>query len=499
MSMSKKILAVLCLFVATAAVSCKDNPALTYRYNAEKKFYLAERRVKDMQIKPELNTPEQVKQLQTIWKGVVLYTLDALQNVDSTSNRLEFDQLSTLAQRSTVRLAQMLFSEKRYDTCVTLFATLLTRARLTPGELMNTYVLYGEALQASGNWDSASAVYTRTLSTYYPPVDADGNIVLNLFNVPMLMYRVANMSGDSTNADKYYRRADDYYQGIIKSYPQSNLATGSHGNLARLYYDTRQWQNSIDQLRNLKDSLGNIILSSQMRIADINGIHLRHYDLALAEYDSLVASLTGRDTLIKPVIMFKKSQVYVEKKQYETARRLLVELADKYPGYYNFNPMTQITKARTFELQGNWERAESEYKFVIEQYDGTDEAMSTHLYLAKHFAETGHAAEAKHWYDRAEKYFDQVAARNPGTEREAKALMFKAEMYRQLKQWDKAAATLSQIYTKYPESDFGRNALLTAATLYRARLDKPAVADSLIGVFKRSFLKPDDTWENPES
>lgn len=494
--MSKNILAVFCL-LAAVAVSCKDNPAVTYRYNAEKKFYQAERRVKDMQIKPELNTPEQVGQLQTAWAGVVDYTLDALQHVDSTADRLEFDQLSTLAQRSSVRLAQMLFSERSYDTCVTIFSTLLQRSRLTPGELMNTYVLYGEALQASGNWDSAAVIYSRTLSTYYPPVDGDGNIVLNLFNVPMLMFRVASMSNDSANAAKYYQKADDYYQGIITKFPESNLATGSHGNLARLYYDNGFWQKSIDQLRYLKDSLGNVVLSSQMRIADINGIHLKRYDLALAEYDSLAAVLTGRDTLIKPVIMFKKSQVYVEKKQYETARRLLVELDDKYPAYYNFNPMAQITKARTFELEGNWERAETEYKFVIEQYDGTDEAMSTHLYLAKHFAEVGRSAESKLWYDRAEKYFDQVAAKNPGTEREAKALMYKAEMYRELKQWDKAATTLSQIYNKYPESDFGRNALLTAATVYRARLNKPQVADSLIEVFRSSFLKPDEAWGNP--
>lgn len=496
--MSKKILAVFCLSLAVTAVSCKDDPALTYRYNAEKKFYQAERRVKDMQIRPELNTPEQIQQLRDTWNDVVLYTVDALRHVDSSADRLEFDQLSTLAQRSSVRLAQMLFTDKHYDTCVTLFSTLLNSARLTPGELMNTYVLYGEALQASGNWDSAATVYTRTLSTYNPPVDGDGNIVLNLFNVPMLMYRVADMAGDSAMADKYYHQANNYYTALIEKYPASNLATGAHGNLARLYYDTRQWQPAIDQLRHLRDTTGNVIFTSQMRIADINGIHLRRYDVALAEYDSLANALTGRDTLIKPIIMFKKSQVYVEKKQYETARRLLVELDDKYPGYYNYNPMTQITKARTFELEGNWERAETEYKFVIEQYDGTDEAMSTHLYLARHFAQNGRTAESKLWYDRADKYFDEVAAKNPGTDREAKALMFKAQMYRELKQWDSAATTLSKIYTKWPESEFGRNALLTASTVYRARLNKPQVADSLIEVFKSSFLKPDDAWKSSD-
>jgi tetratricopeptide (TPR) repeat protein len=278
------------------------------------------------------------------------------------------------------------------------------------------------------------------------------------------------------------------------------MATGAHANLARLYYDTRKWRQSIAELRQLTDTTDQTILDARLRVADIYAVHLDKPDTALTLYEDIYTDLTGRDTIFRPLILFKESLAQMQKKQYEAARRTLVDLQDRYPGYYLANAQAQYLKARSFDLEGNWQRAETEYKYLIEQYDGSVQAMSTHLYLARKLKEMGRADESKLWYQRAEDYFDEVASRGSGTELEGKALMFKAELYRELKQWPQAAETLTEIYTKFPRTDVGRKAIVTAAQVYRDRLKQPATADSLIAAAKAAITKPEPEpdWEETQ-
>jgi tetratricopeptide (TPR) repeat protein len=488
------LLVLLLPFSAAVFWSCTQNEAVRHRYAAEKKFHEAEKLLGNARIRPELGTSEQMEQIRSRYQGVLVYTMNALEEVDSSSHPVEFAQLGTIAHRSTLRLAGLLHSDRQYDSCIALFGTLLNKTRLSSPEMMSAYVLLGQSIQASGNWDSAVSVYTYALDNYYPPVDEAGEVVLSLFNVPLLLFRVSSFTGDTIRAAQYKERAENYYRGLIDEYPGSNMAVASHGNLARLYYDGQDWRNSIAHLNELVDSTGATLVESRIRIADIYGAYLGRLDSALAQYDDIMEDLTGRDTLVKPLIMYKKSLVYLEQGDYVRCRRILGQLQDDYPAYYNYQPTAQYVKARAFELEGNWDRAETEYKYLIEQYDGSDEAMTVHMYLARQLADMGRTAESELWYDRAEKYFDKVALRGKGTEREGRALMYKAELYRTLREWNKAAGVLAEIFEKYPDTEVGRNALLTAAGLYRRRLDNPVVADSLLEVYKSAVTKPLDDW-----
>ncbi|MGD8922259.1 MAG: tetratricopeptide repeat protein [Candidatus Zixiibacteriota bacterium] len=489
---------ILCALLIT--VACSTNEAMKYRYQTEKKYTQAERMAADLEIKPELTTPDQVRQLRIAYAEAADQAFEGLRNVDSSLYQTEFRELSTLAFRSTMRVCQLFFADRKYDTCVTLIDHLMQTAVLSRGELMTATVQYGQALQATGQWDSALATYNYAIETYYPPVDDQGGVVQNLFDLPVLKYQIASMTRDSAMAVKFANQAEDYYRRIANEYPKSNMATGAHANLARLYYDTRKWRQSIAELRQLTDTTDQTILDARLRVADIYAVHLDKPDTALTLYEDIYTDLTGRDTIFRPLILFKESLAQMQKKQYEAARRTLVDLQDRYPGYYLANAQAQYLKARSFDLEGNWQRAETEYKYLIEQYDGSVQAMSTHLYLARKLEEMGRADESKLWYQRAEDYFDEVASRGSGTELEGKALMFKAELYRELKQWPQAAETLTEIYTKFPRTDVGRKAIVTAAQVYRDRLKQPATADSLIAAAKAAITKPEPEpdWEETQ-
>ena len=490
------------LIAALLLIACEADEAIRLRYTAEQKLHRAERAAKSTQLKPQSVTPEQMSQLRSLYGDVLDFTFDALQRVDSAANPTEYQELSGIAYRGTFRLAGIYYAQKQYDTCMAMTELLLSRVDLSGADRMNAHVFLGQATQAAGHWDSAVAIYTHALDSSYPPIDDQGDIQFNLFNLPLLMVQVSRLTGDSSHMNGFVRQAEQYYQRLIGDYPSSNLATASHANLARLYYDNENWRSAVAHLGQLVDSTGIPVADARIQIADIYSARLNLLDSALALYDALYRDVTGRDTVYRPLLLYKQSLVHLQKKKYGLARQTLVNLDRQYPEFYSRMPTAQFAKAQTFDKEGNWDRAETEYKFLIEQYEGTDQAMTAHLYLARRLKELGRITESESWYRRAEEYFDGVASRGAGTEREARALTYKAELFRERKQWAPAALVLTDIFSRYPQSRLGRNALMMAVLVYRERLNQPQQADSLMEVFRSEYVTPEasaDPWQTEVS
>jgi tetratricopeptide (TPR) repeat protein len=246
-------------------------------------------------------------------------------------------------------------------------------------------------------------------------------------------------------------------------------------------------------LSQVKDSSGAPALDAQVRIADIYAGELMYSDSALAMYERIGSRLVGQDTALRPILLFKRSLVHVVKKQYDKARQLLSELDRNYHQYFLASPAAQQVKSRSYELDGNWDRAETEYRFLIENYAGSEEAMQAYLYLGEQFAKQGRTTEADRWMQKAEAYYQQTAERSAGTPVEARALTYKAEMLRRKSDWSGAATVLIAIFDKFPDSEIGQKAMVAAVGLYREKLGNPAVADSLVTELRSRLIRTEST------
>lgn len=285
------------------------------------------------------------------------------------------------------------------------------------------------------------------------------------------------------------KRAFSYYRSFLGT-RNPGLVLAAHGNLASLYADVKDWRACVNELSQMRDSTGNIGLDAQVRIADIYAGELAKYDTALNMYTGITSRLIGRDTALKPILLFKRSLVYMEMKRYDEARRLLSELDRNYNNYYAASPGAQQVKARSFELEGNWGRAETEYRFLIENYAGTEEAMQAYLYLGEQFAKQGRTTEGERWMQKADAYYQQAADRSAGTTVEARALSYKAEMLRRRGDWFGAANALTSIFAKFPDTQIGQNAAMIAVGLYREKLGNPTTADSLVTAVRTHLVNP---------
>lgn len=467
--------------------SCTDSEAVRLRYQAEKKYFNLERRLNETQIKPEMNSPETLREIRSDFNGLMRDCYAALNLVDSASHPQEFEDLNDLAFRTVTRLSQFYFAAGRYDTCVVILDEALKRVRLEPTARMSHYYNLGRALQASGRWDSALTVYNSAIEQFNPPLAPNGDVVFRIFNLPLHIYTVALQIDEPGQTSTALLHAEDYYRQLANQYPGTKLANASQASLSELYISSQQWHEAVASLNEVKDTSGKADLQAQIRVGDIYASGIRDFDASLKKYDEIESGLKGRDTLYRPLLMFKRAIVSLEKGNTGEARQLLVRLQSLHPNYYMANPAAQNAKAETFKRENNWERAENEYRYLIENYPNSGEAMASLLDIAAHYENLGVKAQTDSWYRRAEEHFKRVAAQGSGTQLEATALVFMAEMHRQRKDWVNAADVLKEIYGRFPKTDHGRRALITAAKIFRDKLGDERTAQMMIDELKRNM------------
>ncbi|MCP4684010.1 MAG: tetratricopeptide repeat protein [bacterium] len=489
----RSVTAILVLAILTmAAVSCSDNPAVRARYEAEKLYFDAEKLAGSAQVRPDLNPTGLVGEIRNSYGRVVEHCYAALETVNRQEYPLECSELEILAFKASGRLTQLFYLQERFDTCVSICDRLLEKTTLQGVPRASAYLSLGRSLQAAGRWDSAQAVYEYSTETFYPPLEPNGEIMTGLFNLPAQIFQIYARVGDTIAAAIQLDRAEYYYRDLIKEYPNTRLAPASHASLAVLYEQTGRWQRSIEELAAVTDSTGRVAAPARERIADLYADQLKDYDRALAGYDSLVASLEGADTVNLPGLEFKRSMIFVEKQQYPEARQVLNSLKDNHPQYFAENAVAQYAVARTFDLQDNWERAETEFRYLLENYEDSEEAMSTYLYLAGRLTEKGRRIEAQRLEEEAGEAYKRIAAEKAGLPAEATAMTYQAELYRRNNDWPRAAETLGEVFHKFPYTEVGYRSAVAAAAIYRQELDDSRRSDSLVTEIKKRLTAVDE-------
>ncbi|MBD3332765.1 tetratricopeptide repeat protein [candidate division GN15 bacterium] len=484
------------LALVALAIACSDNPALEVRYQAEKMYEQTERRLEELRMRPDMGGAQLKQNIADSYGDIFQHCLQGLSEVDSARYPVESREIATLAHQAASRLTQMYYTIDHYDTCVTILSRLLTEVDMYKSDRMITYINLGQCLQAAGQWDSALAVYDNAVDSFYPPISSN-KIVGRLFNLPTHVLRVIARLGDSTAFNQRFGWAESYYQRLIDDYPGTIVVTPSHSNLAQIYQMKGDWEKAIEHLAMMKNPAGATLTQARLEIADIYARNLRQLATALNHYDDLMADLQPADSNLIPLIKLKKASVKMDQRKYSEARDILVDVRENHRGAFSSSPLAQYTLARSFELEGNFNRALAEYKILLEKYRESDEALSTYLYLAREFEEQGRHGEATRWYQDAARVYDELIARGSGTIDEARGLLFKSDLAGQQGRWQETAQMLTDVFDKFPKHSLGQRAMVNAIRVHQHKLNNPQIADSLRQVLRRSLARAESpTFES---
>ncbi len=107
--------------------------------------------------------------------------------------------------------------------------------------------------------------------------------------------------------------------------------------------------------------------------------------------------------------------------------------------------------ARTYELEGHWDKASAIYKSIIQDYPLTSLGFSAPLYLASHLAASGaQMAYTDGAYRNALEFYQRTALKYPKSKLEYNALRMMAICHLNQKDWSSTVKTMGEIMMKYP-------------------------------------------------
>jgi tetratricopeptide (TPR) repeat protein len=485
------IIAALVLIIISVNFGCSGDRSKSIRFEGEKLLRDAEKIFSTASIKPNLDDRESWHNIKRAYLDVTAYCWKYIDSIPADKSASERAELETIAFMAANRLSSIYFSERQYDSTIAILNQLLTFTHLKGKELLTSRLNLARAEQAKSNWTQASNIYNSIIDTFYPPIDENNTIIQAVINLPSELIRINRLIGDTNSATINIKSAQNYYSRLISDWPHTALEAAARSNLARLLADQGNYDAAIDNLRMLKDSTGQTDFEAGLAIANLTSAGKKDYPGAIAVLDEFIARTN--DTLRLPFLLTQKGITYFNNKQYDKCRESMANIKDNYRRFYQYSPIPQNYYAMSFAKEGRWDLAESELRWLIENYPANEPAFNAFLTIADHYQSIGNSEMAANWFKKADEFYDKMSKENQGTGIEASALSYKAEVARRQNQWDNAAKHLLEIGNRFPDSDIGRQSLISAAAVYREKLANPTMADSLINAVRRELLPITDS------
>ncbi len=154
----------------------------------------------------------------------------------------------------------------------------------------------------------------------------------------------------------------------------------------------------------------------------------------------------------------------------------------------------EFTIAKTYELEGNRDKALAIYKFIIKNYPLTNSGFFVPMYLTSHLVASEDRAYTDAAYADALAFYQRIAAKYPKSQLEYSALRMVALCQLNQKDWSGAVKTMGQIILKYPISGAMQEAVNTINILCVTQLHDYDIG---INIYKQFIQKYPDHLADP--
>lgn len=461
---------------------CETETSKQIVFNAEKSLHQAEQTFNTASIKPDLSNTETWSKTKESYLSTIGYCWTHLDSLTMENFPAERKDLESVAFMATSRLASIYYAESKFDSSITILSQLLTLTKLSDRALLSSKSNLARAYHAKNDWESGIDVYKSMIDTFYPPIDAENNIIWEVLNLPVELLKMSIQLQNLPNNFENSKTTRDYYQKIIIDWPGTDLEKEARRKLAGILADYQKWDEAIETIETIKDSTGLAHVPDAMRIAEFLSAGKKNHSAAIAIYEDLLQRV--EDSAGVASIYVKIATTHFANESYSDCRETLKFVKNNYYPYYMSNPLPQQYYALSFEKQNEWNRAEDEYQWLITNFTGTESAFEAFLTIAEHYNNLNNVRLTDSWYDKADKFYIKMQAERRGTFIEASAISYRAEVARRRGNWDNAAKRLEELFRRFPDKEVGFRGLNNAIDIYRDKLNNPAKADSLELIFQ---------------
>jgi tetratricopeptide (TPR) repeat protein len=486
--LQKRILSFLSVMLVTSCLTC-TGVGDENLFLIEQLHYKAEKlKQKKLGIKPELLTETDYNEMIDAYMSVVnTFELNygelAAKDTLSSSER----EASYLAGRSLIEAAFL--HERKGEDSVTI--EILGRfAREFPHNREQralALLQLGRRHARTGHLDKTEAAWMELLEEYFPPADRELHPNTEILELPVTLARLYYDLQDTEKGEQHLDFAERYYLRIIDEFRHSPLGLTTIRFLADTYVLRNKPSEAITLLETATDSAGAVFGTAQLIIADIYLTSLGDTAKARERYEAVAESEV--DSLSHPQAFMQMAKLEFMHGNFPECRKHAATLKNRFERYRSLQPQVQQLVARSFDKEGDFSRAFSEYQWVLTNFPDSKEAIDTYRYLPRFLRENDQEQLAAEWHGKAVAFLSDMKQEAKGTTLGLAAHSNLINMLIESEKWSQTIRELELLQADYPLSTAGSSALARAGSIYR---DKLQDMDKARGSYERQLnLYPD--------
>lgn len=462
----------------------------------EKLFHTAGKVAERIGIQPKLTTAADSLELQAAHRDVLDFYFNHRADPVVAKDDIVPGEMARMAIRAQVELAKFYANEQKADSVLAAYRRIGREIPAGPEDIAGATMALALTFKAINLFDSSIYFYDKLLAEYYPPTDSLQRVNTDIISIPIDKIKISRAIADTAMFEIFTKDALDYYGRLKSEFPNSLLARTATIYTGRVYAITRQWDEALDQLNQIKDSTGVIDIQALVLKANIYNGPLNDEGKSIELYQEILAR--DPDSSIIGSTLLRLGAALCSQEQFEEGRRVLVDLKEAFARYPFLTSKAQLYYAQSFEAQNRWDRALSEFQWLMENHPYTEEAFRAALHIPEYFTRENDQKLADIWYDRAIDFFNRAIVNQQGRPVVIAAYTFLSDTYRRTEQWPEAMKTLDQIYSLTPTSRIGAKALYNAARVAYLELGDSTLSQSYLDRLYKEFGTADSAAINKE-
>ena len=467
------------LFLLTFAVlftACTDRQGIQDRYLAERLYYRASKLYQNIQVTPHIAGPDMYHQARESFREITnRYPLKLVRDDSSYSEQVR-SELILLSGNSRMRVADLFYQQGQIDSALAQYGEIA--AKYSGNRILSARALYiiASGYRAQGNWDDAVAAYETLLRDYQPFHETPQQPDVNMLQVPVFIAQGYQAMGEMQQSDQRYREARDYLGEILERWPETATARLAQEQIAATYINQERWQEAIVALQPLEAVYGESTDPSEITftIATLYWDKLQQLGEAMKIYSQIVQAYPASPKLGRAYLGIGK--IHLQLGELEAARQNLSKVIDDYASDVAAGANAQFSIALAYELEGEWNQALNEFRWIVDNYPRTPEALQVPSHILDHYLQFSEEELAAVAYRQALKDYGDLIATNEKSSLAAYGQWYIAQTHMKMERWADAIAALEAQAREYPQSPQAPFSLLKIGEIYEIHLKQIAPA-----------------------
>ncbi len=433
---------VVVLFVALFA--CNTNEAIRKQFRIEKIYFRAEKTTEAILINPSIAPITDFNKAVSLFRQVVQET-----DVNAPQPAME-----SLAKSSLMRIAQLEMMQDRIDSAIVAYREILERFQADEELAAMTRLALGQLYEQSMEYRDAIATYAGllpNLSSRIEPANPNGFLVI----LPYHFAHLNGLTGAPSTSNGAYEQSAKIYREIIATSPKSKAALLATNYLAALLAENGKTDELVDlleaQISNSSDSSS--FLPEYLYLKALLLRRQGRRQEAVNAFENLLADYPTDEVV--PRVRLEMAKINLDQRNFAQARQMLKEILEKNKHVTAIAAQAQSEMARSFEMEGRWDLAMNEYRWLSKQYETFPAALAAPLHIANYYMNSNDHRLAEKAFSEAVAFYQSIIGKYPKSVMAGIAQEQIANCFIAQKKWDEAISAASNI-DKVLENNVGR-------------------------------------------